>query len=173
MQTAGTSLQVIGALVAAAGILYAWNRASALTAGVAAAALAFAPLAAADVPGIGPFVGNWGAHEEGLTINADGSGRETYNDRSSCPDAPMSGCGVTGTVDLRLTSASGDIATGNIIAASNPKTPVGGTVKVQLVETGPAPGAGLQLWVQGGDGGFPFCKIGPDGNRINQYYCGA
>jgi hypothetical protein len=41
----------------------------------------------------GPYIGHWGAHEETLTVNADGTGTERYSDRSICPNAPMAGCG--------------------------------------------------------------------------------
>jgi hypothetical protein len=51
------------------------------------AALAFAPPAAADLPGMAPFTGSWRAHASGLTINSDGSGRLTYADISACPNA--------------------------------------------------------------------------------------
>jgi hypothetical protein len=80
------------------------------------------PSAAADVPGLAPFVGSWHAHEEGLDIQPNGHGRETYSDRSTCPDAPMAGCGITGTVDFTLSAVSGDTATGAVTAASNSKT---------------------------------------------------
>ena len=92
-------------------------------AGLATAAVIFAPPAAADVAGIAPFVGSWHAHVEGLDIQPNGNGHETYNDRSTCPDAPMAGCGIAGTVDFTLTSVSGDTAAGAITAASNPKDP--------------------------------------------------
>ena len=72
-------------------------------AGLATAALVFAPSAAADVPGLAPFVGSWHAQEEGLDIQPNGHGHETYPDRSTCPDAPMAGCGITGTTDFMLT----------------------------------------------------------------------
>ncbi|MGH3847750.1 MAG: hypothetical protein ACRDS0_40995, partial [Pseudonocardiaceae bacterium] len=94
------------------------------------------PTAAADVPGIAPFVGSWHAHEEGLDIEPNGHGRETYPDRSTCPDAPMAGCGKTGTTDFMLTSVSGDTAAGTITAASDPKQPIGGPVTIKLVGGG-------------------------------------
>src|SRR5271168_1307312 len=115
-----------------------------------------------------PFVGNWHAHEEGLVIQPDGHGRETYPDRSTCPDAPMAGCGIAGTVDFMLTSVSGDTATGAITAASNPKQPIGGSVTIKLV----GGGQGLQLWIAGGDQGFPFCNNN-DNDAAMHYYCGA
>jgi hypothetical protein len=137
-------------------------------AGLATAALVFAAPAAADVPGLAPFVGSWHAHEEGLDIQPNGNGRETYADKSTCPDAPAAGCGKTGTVDFTLTSVSGDTATGAITAASNPKDPIGGPVTIKLV----GGGQGLQLWMAGGDQGFPFCNSN-DTLDASHYYCGA
>jgi hypothetical protein len=77
-------------------------------AGLAIAALTFAPRAAADLPGIDPFTGSWHAHASGLTIDSDGSARLTYADISACPsgcaghddyaDAPQA------TVDFTLTA---------------------------------------------------------------------
>jgi hypothetical protein len=136
-------------------------------AGLAAAALVFAPSAAADTPGIEPFVGDWHAHEEGLDIHPNGHGRETYNDLSTCPNAPMAGCGIAGTTDFRLTSVRGDTATGTI-TASNPKNPVGGPVTIKLV----GGGQGLELFIAGGDQGFPFCNSN-DNDAARHYYSGA
>jgi hypothetical protein len=132
-------------------------------AGLATAALVFVSPAAADVPGLAPFVGSWQAHEEGLDIQPNGNGRETYADTSTCPDAPAAGCGQTGTVDFTLKSVSGDTATGTITAASDSKHPIGGPVTIKLV----GGGQGLQLTVAGGDQGFPFC------DAAMHYYCGA
>lgn len=115
-----------------------------------------------------PFVGNWHAHEEGLDIQPNGHGRETYPDRSTCPDAPMAGCGIAGTVDFMLTSVSGDTATGVITTSSNPKNPIGGPVSITLV----GGGQGLNLTVAGGDQGFPFCNS-KDNEAALHYYCGA
>jgi hypothetical protein len=115
-----------------------------------------------------PFVGSWHAHEESLVIQPDGHGRETYPDRSTCPDAPMAGCGIVGTVDFMLTSVSGDTATGAITGASNPKDPIGGPVSIKLV----GGGQGLNLTVAGGDQGFPFCNS-KDNEAASHYYCGA
>ena len=107
-------------------------------AGLGIAALAFAPAAVADVPGIAPFTGSWHAHASGLTINSDGSGRLTYADISACPsacsghddyaDAPLA------TVDFTLISVLGDTATGSVNAASNPSNDaVGEPVTIKLV----------------------------------------
>src|ERR1700756_2271863 len=107
-------------------------------AGLGIAALAFAPRAAADIPGIDPFTGSWHAHASGLTINSDGSGRLTYADVSVCPsacsghddyaDAPLA------TVDFTLESVLGDTATGSVDAVSNPSNDIGGEpVTIKLV----------------------------------------
>jgi len=137
-------------------------------AGLTTAALIFAPQSAADVPGLAPFVGSWHAHEEGVDIQPDGGGRETYADKSTCPDPSAAGCGATGTVDFMLTSVSGDTAIGVITAASNPQEAIGGPVKLKLV----GGGQGLQLWVAGGDQGFPFCSSN-DNLDASHYFCGA
>jgi hypothetical protein len=137
-------------------------------ASLATAAMVFAPSAVADIPGIAPFVGSWHAHEEGLDIHPNGHGRETYNDRSTCPDAPMAGCGIGGTTDFVLTSVSGDTATGTITASSNPKNPTGGPVTITLV----GGGQGLELSIAGGDQGFPFCHSNDTGDALH-IYCGA
>ena len=137
-----------------------------------AAAIVFAIQSHEDSKGLQialtPFVGSWHAHEEVLVIQPNGHGRETYPDRSTCPNAPMAGCGITGTVDFMLTSVSGDTATGAISAASNPKQPIGGPVSIKLV----GGGQGLNLTVAGGDQGFPFCNS-KDNQAASQYYCGA
>jgi hypothetical protein len=116
-------------------------------AGLATAALVFAPSAPADVPGLAPFVGSWHAHEEGLDIQPNGNGP-----RDVCRQIDLSRC-------------TGDTATGAITAASNPKDPIGGPVTIKLV----GGGQGLQLWTAGGDQGFPFCNS----NDASHYYCGA
>jgi hypothetical protein len=59
-------------------------------------------------------------------------------------------------------------ATGAITAASNPKHPIGGPVSIKLV----GGGRGLQLWMAGGDQGFPFCNSN-DNDAAMHSYCGA
>jgi hypothetical protein len=142
------------------------NMAKIALAVLATATLVFAPSALADVRGIAPFVGGWHAHEEGLDIQRNGHGRETYNDRSTCPNAPTAGCGIAGSTDFKLTSVSDDTATGIITADSNPKNPIGGRVTMKLVGAG----QGLELTIAGGDQGFPFCN---DNDAASIYYCGA
>jgi hypothetical protein len=137
-------------------------------AGLATAALVFAPSAAAEVPELAPFVGSWHAHEEGLDIQPNGYGRETYADKSTCPDAPAAGGGKTGTVDFTLTSVSDDTVTDAITTASNPKDPHRRAGDNQARRQR----SGLQLWMAGGDQGFPFCNSN-DNIDANHYYCGA
>jgi hypothetical protein len=135
---------------------------------LATAAVVFAPSVSADVPGVAAFAGSWHAHEESLDIQPNGNGRETYPDRSTCPDAPAAGCGQSATTDFMLTFVSGDTATGIITASSDPKRPVGGPVAIKLV----GGGQGLELTIAGGDRGFPFCNANDD-DAARHYYCGA
>ena len=152
-------------------------------AGLAIAALAFAPHAAADIPGIDPFTGSWHAHASGLTINSDGFGRLTYADISACP----SGCGghddyadaPLATVDFTITSVSGDTATGNVNAASNPSNDTAGEpVTIKLVTGIGDPFTGPPASVSGNNGvvlevsmgmmrDWGFC------NETTHNYCGG
>ncbi len=152
-------------------------------AGLGIAALAFAPPAAADVPGIALFTGSWQAHASRLTIGSDGSGQLTYADISACPsacnghddyaDAP------TDTVDFMLASVSGDTATGSVNAASNPSNDtVGEPVTITLVTGIGYPYTGPPASVSGNNGvalqvsmgkmqDFNFC------NDTTHNYCGG
>jgi hypothetical protein len=89
---------------------------------------------AAELPGVAPFLGHWGGGHSGvLDIHSDGTGRWTYSDMSTCPDAPLAGCGITGTADFRLTSVANGTATGSVTSGSNPKNdPVGEPVTIVL-----------------------------------------
>jgi hypothetical protein len=122
-----------------------------------------------------PFVGTWQAHEENLVVNADGTGVETYPDRSSCPDAPMAGCGQTATVNFRLSEVQGPppiglqpdtTAYGNIVSGGNAEP--GSYVTITLADGG----KGVALWVANGDQGFPFCEM-VNGDKVNSADCGA
>jgi hypothetical protein len=130
----------------------------ALVAAAAVAALAFAPPASADVPGLAPFVGQWGGgHAGALDIHSDGTGRLTYADLSNCPNAPLAGCGITGTTDFTLFLVANGTATGNVTASSDPKIDtVGGPVSIVL---GSANGSGVVLSVSMGKmSGWNFCN---------------
>jgi hypothetical protein len=99
----------------------------------------------------GPFVGQWGAHGEGLTINADGSAVETTS---------------SGTVNFRLSSVQGPPSQPDTTAYGN--LPSGGYATATLVDGG----RGLTLSIAGGDNGFPFCKV-VNGGYANSADCGA
>jgi len=152
-------------------------------AGLVIAVLAFAPAAAADLPGIDPFTGSWHAHASGLTINSDGSGRLTYADISACPsacsghddyaDAPVA------TVDFTLSAVSGDTVTGSVTAASTPSNDtVGEPVTIKLLTGIGEPFTGPPASVSGNNGvalqvtmglmrGWNYC------NDTTHNYCGG
>lgn len=122
-----------------------------------AAALILAPTAAADVPGLDPFVGEWGAHGEHLTVNPDGSGTETYNG---------------GSVNFQITNVQPpppqpDYTAYGFITSGGQAEP-GSYVTITLVDGG----QGVLLSVANGDNNFPFCKI-VNGTYLNSADCGA
>lgn len=124
---------------------------------VLAVGIAWAPLAQADVPGLGPFVGQWGAHGESLTVNSDGSGSESYNG---------------GSVNFQISGVQppppqpDHTAYGNITSGGHAER--GSYVTLTLVDGG----NGLLLSVANGDNGFPFCKR-VNGDYVNSADCGA
>jgi len=130
------------------------------------AALALAAPAHADVPGIAPFVGGWGGgHSGGLNIQSDGTGRWTYSDTRTCPNAALAGCGVTGTTDFTLTSVANGTATGAVTASTDPTdgAAVGSPVSITL---GSAGGTGTVLAVTMGKmRGWNFC------NQTSPHWC--
>ena len=114
---------------------------------------------------LAPFLGRWsGGHSGALNIHPDGTGRWEYEDVSTCPDAPLSGCGITGTVDFKLTSVANGTATGSATASSNPAYgAVGGPVKIVQ---GSANGMGVVLAVSIGKmTGWNFC------NETSPHWC--
>lgn len=119
--------------------------------------VACAPLAQADVPGLGPFVGQWVAHGESLIVNADGSGSETYNG---------------GSVNFQISGVQppppqpDHTAYGSITSGGNAER--GSYVTITLVDGG----QGILLSVANGDTGFPFCKV-VNGNKLNSADCGG
>ncbi|HTL84096.1 MAG TPA: hypothetical protein VL856_02870 [Acidimicrobiia bacterium] len=74
------------------------------------------------------FVGNWGHHGAGITINADGTGRASWRTYSWCSDDPTPPCdGVEGNyiidgghADFRIVSAHGEQATAVVVGSSQP-----------------------------------------------------
>jgi hypothetical protein len=120
----------------------------------------------AQVPGLAPFVGRWGGGHSGMIdIQSDGTGRWTYSDRSTCPNAPLSGCGITGTADFRLTSVANRTATGSVTAASNPNNdPLGEPVTIVLGTGWQGKGVVLAVSISKMQG-WNFC------NETSPHYC--
>ena len=103
----------------------------------------------------GPFIGQWGAHGEGVTVNADGSGVETTR---------------RGTLNFQLNSVQTsttpwDTAYGGVVSGFLQR---GAFVTIQLVDGG----NGMNFSAGGGDTNFPFCKI-VNNSKVNSADCGA
>jgi hypothetical protein len=139
----------------------------ALIPGVVAAGIACIPAAHADpcntqaclqkdfAEAGGPFIGSWGAHGEGVTVNADGSGVE--NSRR-------------GTITFQLNSVQTsttpwDTAYGGVVSGFLAR---GSFVTIRLVDGG----KGMAFSAGGGDDNFPFCKI-VNNSKLNPDDCGA
>lgn len=116
--------------------------------------------------GLAPFLGQWGGGHSGrIEIHPDGTGRWSYPDTSTCPNAPLAGCGIIGTADFTLTSVANGTATGSVTASSNPaNVAVGGPVTI--VQGTGLQGRGVVLAVSiGRMGGWNFC------NETSPHYC--
>jgi hypothetical protein len=103
----------------------------------------------------GPFIGSWGAHGEGVTVNADGSGVETTR---------------RGTLNFQLNAVQTsttpwDTAYGGVVSGFLQR---GAFVTIQLVDGG----NGMNFSAGGGDSNFPFCKI-VNNSKVNSADCGA
>jgi hypothetical protein len=148
-------------------------------AGVAIAALAFAPQVAADIPELAPFTGSWYAHASGLTINSDGSGRLTYADVAACPEGCSYADAPTATADFTLVSVADATATGSVNAVSDPSNDVvGEPVTITLVTGIGPPFTGPPAVVSGANGVALRVSMGQmrDWNYCNDTthnYCGA
>jgi hypothetical protein len=103
----------------------------------------------------GPFVGQWGAHGEGVTVNPDGTGVETS--RMGTTNFTL---GSVQTSSNPWDTAYGAVTDGNLKR--------GAFVTLQLVDGG----QGMKFSAGGGDANFPFCKIVNE-NRLNSVDCGA
>jgi hypothetical protein len=113
---------------------------------------------------VASLAGTWGAHEEGLVIDATGTGHLSYADLTLCPSCSFA-TAPEGTLVFVLTSVSNDEATGRVTASSDPKNSrVGQAVQVTLT-TG-SPGQLLHLDI-GGRGPSTFC------NSTSTGQCGA
>ena len=114
---------------------------------------------------LAPFLGHWGGGHSGvLDIHPDGTGRWGYADLSTCPDAPLSGCGISGTTDFKLTSVANGTATGSVTASPSPAHgTAGGPVKIVQ---GSANGLGVVLAVSIGKmQAWNFC------NETSPHWC--
>jgi hypothetical protein len=121
---------------------------------LASAAIIFAPVASADFPGLAPFVGTWQKHDDKLVIDSNGTGVDTYPDRTECPgcsdsDAP------TGTFTFTLLSAEEGVATGSVTATSDPAKHAVGEPVTATISDG-TPGKLLQVTIAGFPH-LPFC----------------
>jgi hypothetical protein len=123
------------------------------------------PTSAGQAAQLAPFVGRWGGGHAGvLDIHSDGTGRYSYEDLSTCPDAPMSGCGITGTTDFTLTSVTNGTATGSVTASSAPTYGTAG--EPVTIVLGSANGKGVVLNVSMGKmHGWGFC------NKTSPHWC--
>jgi hypothetical protein len=123
-------------------------------AGLASAALVFAPSASADFPGLAPFVGTWKQHDAQLVIDNTGTGVATYPDIGACPSC-SEGNAPRGTFTFTLTRAEHGVAVGSITASSDQANhSVGDPVTAMLTEG--TPGQILQLTVNDMKQ-LPFC----------------
>ena len=141
-------------------------------AGIACTALAFAPTASADVPGLAPFVGQWYGMRESVVIDSSGNGHFHYMDFNLCPSCSMADTKYS-TVDYTLTSVSNGTASGSVTASSDTQGyTIGGSSGVlgvgKPVTTKLSPkssGETLQLTI-GGVGEGMFCTA------ANAHQCG-
>jgi serine/threonine-protein kinase len=120
--------------------------------------------AAADVPGLAPFVGTWRAHVGITVIRSTGSGHLAYEDLAACPSCAAANA-PTGTVDFTLTSVSNDVATGEVTASSDENQVVVGSPVTATLGAGSPSGQILQMSV--GRIQLPFC------NNTSAGQCGA
>jgi hypothetical protein len=102
------------------------------------------------------FAGQWNAHKESVTINADGTGTEVADRGTLHFKLPFVQQGPSGAWDYAL----GNVTDGFLER--------GASVTVQLVDGG----NGMQFSAGGGDQSFPFCKM-VGGGSLNSNDCGA
>ena len=110
------------------------------------------------------FAGTWGAHEQGLVIDASGTGRLSYQDLTACPSCSFASA-PTGSIDFALRSVTNGEGTGTVTASSDPRNgAVGAPVQVSL--SAASPGQFLHV-VIGGKQLINFC------NSTSEGQCGA
>jgi hypothetical protein len=118
------------------------------------AAIAFAPLASADVPGLAPFVGTWSGMRESVAIDDTGHAHFQYMDSNACQSCSMADMPYS-TMDFVLTSVSNGVASGSVTASSGTrKNEVGEPVTVTLK---PQPSGAAIGWTIGGKDEGLFC----------------
>ncbi len=110
------------------------------------------------------LAGTWGAHEEGLVIDATGTGHLSYADLTLCPSCSFA-TAPQGTLVFVLTSVSNDEAIGRVTVSSDSKNSTVGEA-VQVTLTTGSPGQLLDLDI-GGHGSNYFC------NSTSVGQCGA
>jgi hypothetical protein len=115
---------------------------------------------------LAPFLGHWGGGHSGvLDIRPDGTGTWKYADTSTCPNAPLAGCGITGTADFTLTSVVNGTATGSVTGGSNPTNdPPGEPVTIVLGTGFQGKGTVLEVSISKMRG-WNFC------NETSPHYC--
>ena len=125
-----------------------------------------APTATTTVPAgaFAPFAGTWGAHEETLVIDSNGTGTLNYADLTLCPSCSMASA-PQGTIEFVLTSVTNGEGMGSVTASSDPSNgAIGAPVEVSL--TAASPGQFLDV-VIGGQQFINFCNSSSVGQ------CGA
>lgn len=129
-----------------------------------AAALALAPTASADVPGLAPFVGNWSGLRESVVIDNTGHAQFHYMDSNACQSCSMANVPYS-TMDFVLTSVSNNVASGSVTASSGTRSSeVGEPVIVTLKPQ--QSGETIQWTIGGKDEGL-FCS------SANASWCGG
>ena len=110
------------------------------------------------------IAGTWGAHEESLTINSNGTGLLRYPDLTACPSCSLASA-PPGSVAFTLTSVRNNVTTGSVTASSDPNNwTLGQPVQVSLAAGSPGQ---LLLVDIGGKGNMQFCNSSSAGQ------CGA
>jgi hypothetical protein len=121
----------------------------------AAAAIALAPVAHADVSGLAPFAQEWDGMRESVVIDETGHAHFHYVDSNACQSCSMADMPY-GTLDFVLTSVSNGVASGSVTASSGTRNKqVGEPVTVTLK---PQPNGEAIGWTIGGKDEGLFCE---------------
>ncbi|OBI51209.1 hypothetical protein A5707_14020 [Mycobacterium kyorinense] len=90
------------------------------------------PSTSAGIAGLAPFVREWRGARESIVIDAAGNGHFHY--MMDCPSCTSMADIPYNTMDFKLTSVSGDTASGTVTVSSDPQFSVGEPVAVRLGE---------------------------------------